>query len=67
MDDPQIAGFVLDPDNLQWDAVFIVTEVHEAALARGIIGCRLVERQAAVLDDVAHLVVSDSLYFVLSL
>jgi hypothetical protein len=61
VDDPQVASLVLDRDNLQGDIVLIIAQEDEAALAGGVLGRRLIEDQAAVVDDVENLVLSDSM------
>jgi hypothetical protein len=43
------------------NVVVIVAEVDQAAIARGVVGSRLVEDQATVLDNPEDLVVSDSM------
>ena len=61
MDDPQVARFVLDRDNLQGDIVRTIAQEDEAALPGSVLGRRLIEDQAAVVDDVENLVLSDSM------
>ena len=61
VDDPQVARFVLDRDNLQGDIVLIIAQEDEAALPGSVLGRRLIEDQAAVVDDVENLVLSDSM------
>ena len=61
MDDPQVASLVLDRDNLQGDIALIIAQEDEAALPGSVLGRRLIEDQAAVVDDVENLVLSDSM------
>jgi hypothetical protein len=61
VDDPQVASPVLDRDNLQGDIVLIIAQEDEAALPGSVHGRRLIEDQAAVVDDVENLVISDSM------
>ena len=52
MDDPKIARSTLDRNHLQGNAVFIIAMEYETAVPGRVVGRRLVEHQAAVLDDV---------------
>jgi hypothetical protein len=61
VDDPQVASLVLDRDNLQGDIVLIIAQEDETALAGGVLGRRLIEDQAAAVDEVENLVISDSM------